>query len=418
MATFDPEQFLRAKAEELRGNPGRGRQPDSSSLASAAAALIAVGVLHPREAEQLLDQFDLEWDVDFARSRPGWGSASSRVGYISPRRLGDARVLGLDAELSLPVGTLRLRYAVLEQGHTAMAADFHIGDKPSTGLRDWIRVPGGMPSGLSRPVLLDESGMSRTLQFNGHGNDDRWSGLFFTDQAIPTDATWFELYGARIALNRGPVPASVKIEPVQQHNHGQMHLLRVLASADPFRCQDPEAAADALLAADAIASNDPVIALIKAAGDHPTERRSTLAYPKGISGLPEPWPTKPADQVVGLERTFVTGVTTDEFDGHQVTVLAIRSGSDGFVVEAEVTHADNGRSILEDQELIWWAHDDFGQNYLGTWNGSDRATTSGELNFFPALNPTATRLDLTPSAPAVRAAISILLTDQEFAPTA
>ena len=79
MATFDPEQFLRAKAEELRGNPGRGRQPDSSSLASAAAALIAVGVLHPREAEQLLDQFDLEWDVDFARSRPGWGSASSRV---------------------------------------------------------------------------------------------------------------------------------------------------------------------------------------------------------------------------------------------------------------------------------------------------------------------------------------------------
>jgi len=55
----------------VAGNLGQGRQTDSSSLASAAAALIAVGVLHPREAEQLLDQFDLEWDVDFARSRPG-----------------------------------------------------------------------------------------------------------------------------------------------------------------------------------------------------------------------------------------------------------------------------------------------------------------------------------------------------------
>ncbi|MGH2842107.1 MAG: hypothetical protein ACRDKL_00770, partial [Solirubrobacteraceae bacterium] len=84
---------------------------------------------------------------------------------------------------------------------------------------------------------------------------------------------------------------------------------------------------------------------------------------------------------------------------------------------AEVTRADNGRSILEDQELIWWARDDLGQNHLGTWDGSGRQTTSGELNFFPALNPTATRLDLMPSAPAVRAVITVSLTDRQPTPT-
>jgi hypothetical protein len=67
---------------------------------------------------------------------------------------------------------------------------------------------------------------------------------------------------------------------------------------------------------------------------------------------------------------IITGVTTDEFDGHRVAVLALRSRPDGFTVEAEVTLTDGGRSNLEDQELVWWARDDRGQNYLGTWDGS------------------------------------------------
>ena len=107
---------------------------------------------------------------------------------------------------------------------------------------------------------------------------------------------------------------------------------------------------------------------------------------------------------------FVTGITTDEFDGHRVAVLAIRSNSGGFVVEAEVTLADNGRSILEDHELIWWARDDRGQSYLGTWSGPGRQSMSGELKFFPSLDPEATRLDLMPSAPRVRAVITVGLT--------
>jgi hypothetical protein len=378
-------------------------------LASAASALIAVGVLSARRAEPVLDEFDLAWDVGFARCRPGWSPASQRVGYISLERLADARVVALGDELTLSAGTLRLRYGVLERDHTALIADFHVRETP-TGLSDWIRVPIGMPSGLTRPELTDESGTVRTLQFNGHGNDDRWSGQFSTDIAIPPDASWIELYGTRVELNRSSVPASVTIEPVRSQNSSQMHLLRVLASADPFHSQDPRAVSDALLAAGAIASDDPVLVQINATATNEPPRRHALAYPKNLIGLPEPWPALRANKMDSPDQMFVTGITTDEFDGHRVAVLAIRSHSGGFVVEAEVTLADNGRSILEDQELIWWARDDRGQSYLGTWAGSGRQSMSGELNFFPTLDPKATRLDLMPSAPTIRAVIAVPLT--------
>jgi hypothetical protein len=407
--TFDPEHYLRRKAEEFLADPARDRQADSSSLASAASALIAVGALSARRAEPVLDEFDLAWDVEFAWCRPGWSPASQRVGYISLDRLADARVVALGDELTLSAGTLRLRYAVLERDHTALIADFHVVDTP-TGLSDWIRVPSGMPSGLTRPELTDESGTVRTLEFNGHGNDDRWSGQFSTDIAIPRDASWVELYGVRIELSRSPVPASVAIEPVQSENPAQMHLLRVLASADPFRAQDPRAASDALLAAGAIASDDPVLVQIKAAGTNEAAGRRALMYPRNLVGLPDPWPALRANEIDGPDQMFVTGITTDEFDGHRLAVLAIRPNSGGFVVEAEVTHADSGRSILEDQELIWWARDDRGQRYLGTWSGSGRQSMSGNLKFLPTLDPEATRIDLMPSAPTIRAVITVALT--------
>jgi hypothetical protein len=406
---FDPELYLRRKAEEFWADPERVGRSDSSSLASAASALVAVGVLSARRAEPVLDQFDLAWDVEFARCRPGWSPASQRVGYISLERLADARVVALGDELTLSAGTLRLRYAVLERDHTALIADFHVTGTP-TGLSDWIRVPSGMPSGLIRPELTDASGTARTLEFNGHGNDDRWSGQFSTNIAIPRDSSWIELYGRRIELNRSPVPASVTIEPVRSRNPSQMHLLRVLASADPFHAQDPSAASDALLAVGAIASDDPVLVQIKATGTNEPPSRHKLAYPKNLIGLPEPWPALRANEMAGPDQMFVTGITTDEFDGHRVAVLAIRSHPDGLIVEAEVTLADNGRSILEDQELIWWARDDRGQSYLGTWAGSGRQSMSGELKFFPTLDPNATRLDLMPSAPTIRAVITVPLT--------
>jgi hypothetical protein len=379
---FDAELYLRGQGEELRAGPAGDSQPDPSALASAAAALVAVRALCAQRAEAVLDSFDQAWAEEFRACRPGWLSASQVVGHISLARIAHARVVALGDELMLPAGTLRLRYAVLEQDHTALFADFHVRET-LTGLSDWIRVPSGMPSGLTRPELTDESGTARTLKFNGHGNDDRWTGQFFTDTAIAIDATWIEFYGKRIELKHSPAPTTVTIEPVQSENRAQMHLLRVLASASPCSSQDARAASDALLAAGAIALEDPVLTQINVAGTDETHRRRTLGYPARLGGLPAPWPAPRAHQVEGPDGMIITGVTTDEFGGHRVAVLALRSRADGLTVEAEVTLTDPGRSILEDQEIVWWARDDRGQNYLGTWDGSSRQTMSGELRFFP-----------------------------------
>jgi hypothetical protein len=56
---FDPELYLRRKAEEFLADPARDRPSDSSSLASAASALIAAGLLSAQRAEPVLDEFDL-----------------------------------------------------------------------------------------------------------------------------------------------------------------------------------------------------------------------------------------------------------------------------------------------------------------------------------------------------------------------
>jgi hypothetical protein len=250
MMAFDAELYLRRKGEELLAGPAGDGQPDSSSLASAAAALVAVGALSARQAEAVLDEFDPAWAVEFRARRPGWQCASHVVGHISLERIAHARVVALGDELTLPAGTLRLRYAVLEQDHTALFADFHVRETP-TGLRDWIRVPSGMPSGLTltRPELTDESGTARTLEFNGHGNDDRWSGQFFTDTAIAIDASWIELYGTRIELNRPPAPTAVTIAPVQSEtalkctccgsSHPPIRSVHRTRKPHPTRCSLP-----------------------------------------------------------------------------------------------------------------------------------------------------------------------------------
>jgi hypothetical protein len=78
-----------------------------------------------------------------------------------------------------------------------------------------------------------------------------------------------------------------------------------------------------------------VLVQINATGTNVPPRRHALAYPENLIGLPEPWPRLRAnDEVKGPDQMIVTGITTDEFDGHRVAVLAIRSRSGSLVVEA------------------------------------------------------------------------------------
>ena len=144
--------------------------------------------------------------------------------------------------------------------------------------------------------------------------------------------------------------------------------------------------------------------------DHGHFSAPVRAKPAGR--LDEPWRSlvARAGRQDGPKGTIAVGAVTGEFDRHRVAILAIDSGPNGFTVEAEVTPPDEAYRrvpVIDDRGLVWWARDDRGSHYLGTWaswSGGD-GTMTGELRFWPPLDPTAARLELMPTAINARAVI-------------
>src|SRR5207247_1878829 len=116
----------------------------------------------------------------------------------------------------------------------------------------------------------------------------------------------------------------------------------------------------------------------------------------------------------GPAGTIVVGAVTPPFDGISVAVTSIQSESDAFDVEVEIAPGIVGGSPFDetvDEPLVWWAADDCGNHYLGGlngWSGSD-THSEGRLEFWPALDPKATRLDLMPTTERTRCVIRVPL---------
>ena len=137
---------------------------------------------------------------------------------------------------------------------------------------------------------------------------------------------------------------------------------------------------------------------------------------RGIRTLPQPWRSLLARGRHGGGRRadVVVGAVTPEFDGICVAVMSLESEEEGFEVEVETTRRLRALPYdpaIEDTGLAWWAVDDRGNHYLGdigSWGGTDQHQ-EGTVNYWPALNPKAARLDLMPTAKTARAVISVPL---------
>jgi hypothetical protein len=112
----------------------------------------------------------------------------------------------------------------------------------------------------------------------------------------------------------------------------------------------------------------------------------------------------------------VVGAVTPEFEHHFAAVHRLESGAGLFVIEAAVSPPDiephRGDVDLDQHTLIWWARDDLGNHYLGTWGGSpggEGEVKSGPISFAPALDPRASRLEVLPTALHERAVIGFPL---------
>ena len=112
---------------------------------------------------------------------------------------------------------------------------------------------------------------------------------------------------------------------------------------------------------------------------------------------------------------ITVGVVTPVFEGHSVGVMSLESDSEGFAVEVEVTGWSNQGppfgNTIRTSDLVWWAADDCGNQYLGELGGSSGGDDhmEGTVNFWPALDPGAIRLDLMPTADTSHAVIRVPL---------
>jgi hypothetical protein len=421
MAGFDAELYLRSLGERSLLGAIDDHDGFSSHLNDAATALVAIAAIEARRARAVLGDYAA---AEAARDSHGdflLARLAARERARAPVRPPAHRLVALDEELRIADGVLRLRHLTLAADRTELAAAYKaLPGADHTRHTSWIRNPSGLPSGLPKPVLADDRGNASPLQFEGGGNDEEWEATLTTDHPIAADATWIELFEHRIELVDVPVEAAVRIERLEPLDAGRRHLWRRVALADRhFSHNGLGPTIEALTAAGALAPDDPEIELAR--------RVSAVipgAFPRfhGTGGgqvrsAPEPWPSllRRAGRDDGPLGMIAVGAVTPEFEDHYVAIRCLDSAADGFTIDAAVSPPDveshPGNLDLEDRSLAWWASDDRGNHYLGSWNGSDgdEDLKTGTLAFAPALDPLATRLDVLPTALERRAVISFEL---------
>lgn len=421
MAKFDAELYLRLIGEEilLDATPDRGGW--SSPLEEAAGALIAIGAISATRARSVAADYNLAQSL---RSRDGYHHAAMRAALGATRGKARAlkvrRVVALSTVIEDSQGRLELRYAVLGDQETALACVYRPQpDQPFTRHRRGMRMmhgAGQLPWGAPAPTLSDDRDNSATLGFSGGGSEIEWTGRLSTDAPLAADTHWLELDGHRLELDAVPSAAEVHIEELPETDPARRYLWQRLAVADrhgPIQSIDP--ALEALLAAGALALGDPVIDELQAVRarlpDHPHHNPVT----HGIRNLPEPWRSllRRVGKDDGPSGRIVLGARTPLFDGHRVGILTLESDTSGFRAEVEMTPGEPHTRFggIAGERLTWWARDDRGNNYLGSlggWRGGSDYCTA-EIEFWPALDPRARRLELCPTTAKARAVIGFEL---------
>ncbi|HWH09529.1 MAG TPA: hypothetical protein VG165_00225 [Solirubrobacteraceae bacterium] len=444
MTEFDAELYLRVAGEGTLLDRGeRQRPPWSSRLGSAAQALVAVGAIDEQTAADVLDDYSLAEALRTpdgspvrhglrARFRPpvppvplgapgppGAPGAPGAPGGANPTTpLGPRRVVACGHEIQTPSERFHVRYVSLGDQATRVGVSFRPGPASGLGPRRGLPRASGPPGRPPQPTLTDDRGTSVQSHFVGGGADE-WRGYFQAVAPLNREAAWIELDGARIELVDVCSPAEVSVERLpDDHSPAARHLWRLVAAG---RRQMPggqsaEPAIEALIACGALAADDPVIgetqAVREAIGHRP------LGTGPGAPRLPDPWHSllSRAGLADGPCGTLTLSAVTPPFDGVSVAVTTLESTAEEWTITVEVA-PDVITSLpfiplARDRGLSWWARDDRGNHYLGTgasWSGGGDLG-SGEISFWPALDPAATELALMPTAETERAVIRLPLT--------
>jgi hypothetical protein len=443
---FEAELYLRLTGERALLDRGRYQgQPWESPLDAAAHTLVAVGALSAEAAQAVVDDYHLalSYREDQDEQQHHHHLMTRRAAQPAAQAdaaIGRMRAVPCGRVIEQPWGQLTISYVVLGDDATTL----HVTMRPAQPLlakpvgrvgRATLmvgrssRVAGGGVGahtiGPGLPGLLtlaDDRGTTTTAGFAGGGGEGtEWRGRFEADSPLATETAWIEVLGERVELAGDPgAGIEVWAEPLAEQDPARRYLWARLASGAEFHGRTAvETTIETLVAVRALAADDPVIGEVRAVLEEYSSGRGGSA---GRRPLPEPWRSLLArrGRSGGPVGHVVVGAVTPRFDGITAAVLAVESTEDEFSAEVQIVpsmphwHAFGGGRIGGPM-LAWWAADDRGHHYIGQQGGwhSNEAQSGGQIEFWPALDPAAGRLDIMPTGTSARAVIRVPLMWEE-----
>jgi hypothetical protein len=275
--------------------------------------------------------------------------------------------------------------------------------------------------------------------FNGGGGNGEWTGRFVSDQPLSLATRWLELGGLRFMLDRQATPVVATVEELPSTSPAADFLRHRLASADNLAPPETDPVLAALISTGALAGDDPVLDEISqvwnagpaitgrvphAMRRHMRQRMGgmppmTAPSLHGTGQLPYPWSRyDPQRAVKGHSGFVLIGAATPVLEGTAATFYALVSEKDGFTVDTAqfggpAEHHFANFIVDPTPGFAWWAEDDLGNLYRGSWNGWGGSANSrrGNISYAPALDPNATRLRLLPTLRSHRMVVEIALPD-------
>lgn len=411
---FDGELYLRLFAERS-GLAGAQSYRWGGSLLARARALVAVGAVAPQVAQRIVDDYGradvLPGGVHVLRPRSGV-HAASRQAAAADRRIGFCL-----RTIEQPWGRLQLRYAALDKGGTRLAVALlrnSVARSYSPGQPHGV---GTLPASSWPPPLTvgDDRGTSIRMTFSGGGSNNKFRGNYNAGHALALDTRWITVLGERVELTESLPAVRVEIEILDSFRPAERflrHCLEVRAEAHARR-DSMEDAIEALVDCGMLPSDAPLIEQILATEAALQPRPGS---PPPLNALSAWW------RSLLIRRGFSDGPTgsirigtaTPAFEGLRATLCTLESSGAGFQVDVAltgVTAMDPFSHAVATTSITYTANDDRGNSYLGQlgeWT-RDNDVIDGQAEFWPGLDPQASRLDIALTADHSRALIQVPL---------
>lgn len=415
MRPVDAEAHLRLAGERALlarrpGDPGFTH----ACVTATADALVTMGAMPVDRAQAVADSYAFA----LALRDPAfhYRDMMNRRRHLTrerpARRVGPQRVVRCDRILEQPWGSIRLRYVRLARDATTVHATVRGGGlwAPAGGAGS-----GGAPWGtgpLEVPAS-DDRGTEATASFSGGGSGPL-TGWFQVSPPLAPRAGWLTFAGERVPLTDEVPAPETSVEALPGEDRAPEYLWQRVADL----AQQPDAPAilevvlDALGACGALTPGDRAAddaRMVLAAFRHRGEQGQAPG-----KALPGPWSRLLGRRSVnhGPDGEVAMAALTPPIDGVTVLMWGLTSGAGSFVADVEVS-PDLGLpgDLIGHPRLTWWAADDLGNPYLGhprSWHlREDR--DHGQIEFRPALDPSARLIVLMPSALNSRAVIRVPL---------